>query len=70
MTVSDCIFGACFTPEGALRPSIYVFFNSPTIAAGIVNVKRYLHVFNQAAKWFFTVEGHWGYIRFLLMEFL
>ena len=47
---------------------IYVFLNSPTIAAGIVNVERYLHVFNQAAKWFFTVEGDWGYIRFLLTD--
>jgi Arabinose-binding domain of AraC transcription regulator, N-term len=60
-------FGERYNPKN-IGPLVYVVLNSPTIAAGIVNVERYLHVFNQAAKWFFTVEGNWGYIRFLLAE--
>ena len=69
-TADDCFglhFGERSNPKN-LGPAIYVFLNSPTIEAGIVNVERYLHVFNQAAKWFFTVEGDRGYIRFLLTD--
>ena len=69
-TADDCFglhFGERSNPKN-LGPAIYVFLNSPTIAAGIVNVERYLHVFNQAAKWFLTVEGDWAYIRFLLTD--
>ena len=69
-TADDCFglhFGERSNPKN-LGPLIYVFLNSPTIAAWIVNVDRYYHVFNQAAKWFFTIEGNWGYIRFLLTD--
>jgi hypothetical protein len=58
-TADDCFglhFGERSNPKN-LGPAIYFFLNSPTIEAGIVNVERYLHVFNQAAKWFFASKG-------------
>jgi AraC-like DNA-binding protein len=69
-TADDCFglhFGERYNPKN-IGPLVYAVLNSPTIGAGIVNVERYLHVFNQAAKWFFTVEGNHGYVRFLLTD--
>ena len=69
-TADDCFglhFGERYNPKN-IGPLVYVVLNSSTIGAGIANVERYLHVFNQAAKWFFTVEGNWSYIRFLLTD--
>jgi len=69
-TADDCFglhFGERYNPKN-IGPLVYVFLNSPTIVAGIANVDRYLHVFNQAAKWFLTVQGNWSYWRFLLTD--
>ena len=69
-TADDCFglhFGERYNPKN-IGPLVYVVLNSPTILAGIANIERYLHVFNRAAKWFFTVEGNWSYIRFLLTD--
>jgi AraC-like DNA-binding protein len=69
-TADDCFglhFGERYNPKN-IGPLVYAVLNSPTIVAGIANVERYLHVFNQAAKWVFTVEGNWSYIRFLLTD--
>jgi hypothetical protein len=46
----------------------YVALNSPTIAAGIQNVERYLHAYDSSAKWFFTTEGSRGYLRYVLAD--
>jgi AraC-like DNA-binding protein len=67
-TGDDCFglhFGESFNPKN-IGPLAYVALNSPTIGAGILNVERYLHVYDSSAKWFFTTEGNRGYIRFVL----
>jgi AraC-like DNA-binding protein len=69
-TADDCFglhLGENYNPRniGALA---YVVLNSPTIRAGIENFERYLHVYNEAAKWFFTSEGNRGYICYLLID--
>ena len=69
-TADDCFglhFGERFNPKN-IGPLVYVALNSPTIAAGIGNVERYLHVYDSSAKWFFTAEGNRGYIRYLLTD--
>ena len=69
-TGDDCFglhFGENFQPKN-IGPLAYVALNSPTIATGIQNVERYLHVYDSSAKWFFTVEGNRGYIRYLLTD--
>ena len=69
-TGDDCFglhFGESFHPKN-IGPLAYVALNSPTIATGIQNVERYLHVYDSSAKWFFTVEGNRGYIRYLLTD--
>jgi AraC-like DNA-binding protein len=66
VTADDCFglhFGERYNPKN-IGPLIYVALNSPTIRAGIENVERYLKVHNEAAKWFFTVEGERAYIRY------
>src|SRR5262249_44105362 len=60
--------GENYNPRN-IGPLVYVVLNSPTIKAGIENFERYLHVYNEAAKWFFTSEGNRGYIRYLLTDF-
>jgi AraC-like DNA-binding protein len=70
VTADDCFglhLGENYNPRniGALA---YVVLNSPTIRAAIENFERYLHVYNEAAKWFFTSEGNRGYIRYLLTD--
>src|SRR5262245_38161295 len=60
-------FGENFHPKN-IGPLAYVALNSPTIGTGIQNVGRYLHVYDSSAKWFFTVEGNRGYIRYVLTD--
>jgi AraC-like DNA-binding protein len=67
-TADDCFglhFGEHFNPRdmGALA---YVTLNSPTVAASIQNVERYLHLHNEAATIKFSIEGRRGYFRYLL----
>jgi AraC-like DNA-binding protein len=69
-TADDCFglhLGEHYNPRN-IGPLAYVVLNSPTIRAGIENFERYLHVYNEAAKWFFTAEGNRGYIRYLLTD--
>ena len=69
-TADDCFglhLGERFNPK-SIGPLMYVVLNSPTIGAGLENVGRYEKVLNEAAKWFFTVEGDQGYIRFRLTD--
>jgi AraC-like DNA-binding protein len=70
VTADDCFglhLGERFNPKN-VGPLMYVALNSPTIGAGLENVGRYQRVLNEAAKWFFTVEGDRGYIRFRLTD--
>jgi len=67
-TADDCFglhFGEHFNPRdmGALA---YVTLNSPTVAASIQNVERYMHLHNEAATIKFSIEGRRGYLRYLL----
>jgi AraC-like DNA-binding protein len=67
-TGDDCFgmhFAERFNPKN-IGPLAYVALNSPTIAAGIQNVERYLHVYDSSAKWFFTAEGDRGYVHLVL----
>jgi AraC-like DNA-binding protein len=69
-TADDCFglhLGENYNPRN-IGPLAYVVLNSPTIRAGIENFERYLHVYNEAAKWFFTAKGNRGYIRYLLTD--
>jgi AraC-like DNA-binding protein len=69
-TADDCFglhLGENCNPRN-IGPLVYVVLNSPTIRAGIENFERYLQVYNEAAKWFFTSEGNRGYIRYLLTD--
>src|SRR5215468_12607439 len=69
-TADDCFglhLGENYNPRN-IGPLVYVVLNSPTIRAGIENFERYLHVYNEAAKWFFTSEGSRGYISYLLTD--
>lgn len=60
-------FGEQFDPKD-IGPLAYVALNSPTIAAGIQNVERYLHVYDSSAQWFFTAEGSRGFLRYVLAD--
>jgi len=69
-TADNCFglhFGEHFNPKdiGALA---YVVVNSPTVAAAIQNVERYLHIHNQAAKFSFAIEREQVHLRFLLAD--
>jgi len=69
-TADDCFglhFAEQYNPKN-IGPLVYAVLNSPTIGAGLANVERYLHVYNQAEKWLFTIEGNRGYVRFLLTD--
>jgi AraC-like DNA-binding protein len=69
-TADDCFglhLGENYNPRN-IGPLVYVVLNSPTLRAGIENFERYLQVYNEAAKWFFTSEGNRGYIRYLLTD--
>ncbi|HEY6365093.1 MAG TPA: AraC family transcriptional regulator ligand-binding domain-containing protein [Candidatus Binatia bacterium] len=70
VTADDCFglhLGENYNPRN-IGPLVYVVLNSPTIRAGIENFERYLHVYNEGAKWFFTSEGNRGYICYLLTD--
>lgn len=60
-------FGERYQPQdvGALA---YVAFNSPTIAASIANVARYLRVHNEAARVSLVIEGVWASLRHELVD--
>ncbi|HTN69838.1 MAG TPA: AraC family transcriptional regulator [Methylomirabilota bacterium] len=60
-------FGEQYNPKN-IGPLVYAVLNSPTIGAALVNAERYLHVYNQAEKWSFTVQGNRGYVSFLLAD--
>jgi AraC-like DNA-binding protein len=69
-TADDCFglhLGEHYNPRN-IGPLAYVVLNSPTVRAGIENFERYLHVYNEAAKWFFTAEGNRGYICYWLTD--
>ncbi|MGH8666288.1 MAG: AraC family transcriptional regulator [Burkholderiales bacterium] len=58
-------FGVRFDPKdiGILA---YVIVNSPTVAAAMRNIERYLHLHNHAPRVSFSIEGKRGYLRYLL----
>jgi AraC-like DNA-binding protein len=58
-------FGELYNPKN-IGPLAYVVLNSPTLAAAIENAERYLHIHNQAANPFFTVEGQRARFGFVL----
>jgi AraC-like DNA-binding protein len=60
-------FGERFNVKniGALA---YVVLNSPTIAVADQHVARYLKLYNQAAKVFFTVEEKRAYLQYVLVD--
>lgn len=69
-TADECFglhFGEHFNPKD-IGPLVYVVLNSPTVAAAIHNIERYLHIHNEAAKLSFSIEGQQGYLRFLLAD--
>jgi AraC-like DNA-binding protein len=69
-TADDCFglhLGENYDPRN-IGPLVYVVLNSLTIGAGIENLERYLRLYNEAAKCFFTSEGNRGYIRYLLTD--
>ena len=69
-TADDCFglhLGENYNPRN-IGPLVYVVLNSPTIRAGIENFERYLHVYNEGAKWFFTSEGNRAHICYLLTD--
>ena len=61
-------FGERFNPKdiGAVT---YVILNSPTIEAALGNAERYLHLHNESAKVFHTIEGDRVYFRQILPDF-
>jgi hypothetical protein len=70
VTGDDCFglhFAESFQPKN-IGPLAYVALNSPTVAAGIQNVERYLHVYDSSAKWFFTTDGNRGFVRYVLTD--
>jgi AraC-like DNA-binding protein len=67
----DACFGLHFAeryqPKN-IGPVTYVVLNSPTFAAGIENVARYLHAHNEAARVTFALEGDRAYVRHELAD--
>jgi AraC-like DNA-binding protein len=60
-------FGERYNPKN-LGPLTYVALNSPTLAAALGNIGRYLGVHNEAARVSFSVEGGWVYARHSLAD--
>jgi AraC-like DNA-binding protein len=60
-------FGERFNVKN-IGPLAYVVLNSPTIAVADAHVARYLKLYNQAAKVFFTVEGQRAYLQYVLVD--
>jgi AraC-like DNA-binding protein len=59
-------FGERFNVKN-IGPLAYVVLNSPTIAVADEHVARYLKLYNQAAKVFFTVEEQRAYLQYVLV---
>ena len=69
-THDDCFglhYAEHYQPKN-IGPLIYVVLNSPTFAAGMDNVARYIHVHNEAAHVACTVEGDRVHIRHHLAD--
>jgi len=69
-TRDDCFglhFAEHYQPKN-IGPLVYVVLNSPTFAAGMENVGRYIHVHNEAAHTTCTVEGDRVYVRHHLAD--
>ncbi len=67
----DSCFGLHFGERFNIKnigPLTYVVLNSPTIAIADEHVARYLKLYNQAAKVFFTVEGQRAYLHYVLVD--
>jgi AraC-like DNA-binding protein len=67
----DSCFGLHFGERFNLKnigPLTYVVLNSPTIAVADGHVARYLKLYNQAAKVFFTVEEQRAYLQYVLQD--
>jgi len=60
-------FGEQFDPKdvGALA---YGVLNSPTVAAAIANLVRYMRIHNRGAEISFSIKGTHAYLRYLLSE--
>ena len=67
----DSCFGLHFGERFNLKnigPLTYVVLNSPTIAVADEHVARYLKLYNQAAKVFFTVDERHAYLQYVLQD--
>ena len=67
----DICFGLHFGERFNLKnigPLTYVVLNSPTIAVADQHVARYLRLYNQAAKVFFTVDERRAYLQYVLQN--
>lgn len=67
----DPCFGLHFGERFNLKnigPLTYVVLNSPTIAVADQHVARYLKLYNQAAKVFFTVDERRAYLQYVLQD--
>jgi AraC-like DNA-binding protein len=67
----DPCFGLHFGERFNLKnigPLTYVVLNSPTIAVADEHVARYLKLYNQAAKVFFTVDEQRAYLQYVLHD--
>ncbi|HEY6363708.1 MAG TPA: AraC family transcriptional regulator [Candidatus Binatia bacterium] len=67
----DPCFGLHFGERFNLKnigPLTYVVLNSPTIAVADEHVARYLKLYNQAAKVFFTVDERRAYLQYVLQD--
>jgi AraC-like DNA-binding protein len=60
-------FGERFNVKN-IGPLAYVVLNSPTIAVADEHVARYMGLYNQAAKVFFTVEEQRAYLQYVLVD--
>jgi AraC-like DNA-binding protein len=67
----DLCFGLHFGERFNLKnigPLTYVVLNSPNIAVADQHVARYLKLYNQAAKVFFTVDEQRAYLQYVLQD--
>jgi len=60
-------FGERFNVKN-IGPLAYVVLNSPTVALADEHVARYMRLYNQAAKVFFTVEEQRAYLQYVLVD--
>jgi AraC-like DNA-binding protein len=67
----DPCFGLHFGERFNLKnigPLTYVVLNSPTVAVADKHIARYLKLYNQAAKVFFTVDEQRAYLQYVLQD--